>query len=890
MQPPGPLLVPDDADVALLWLFGNTIGWNEVRTAEEPHLRHDLRFIDGAGAVRALAFPRPVNCPSWYLARVRIPADWPRPLRWTGVGFTGCTNRTPRWLLLDTLTFVHERLAASLSTEVTLDDVPFPTAVSAILPPLRAGEARNRIEEEAGLYRLTYAGSDGKLAYVYRPVNGTLADVEAVWTAPGGASERLLLAAESGPIVELEGHRYGPTAAAGARTCLERSVTATSVTTRWEWGTPGGAVRYTLALAVHGRSLVAEISSEERVFAGFSPGLLQAVRPPRPVALPYWSYGIDPDGRDGMVMIVGDVFVSGFPDLFRSRASTLDFGSRLSHSASALLATPAHYCPGVVYTPASDGRRAALCERFVFTIAPEVQDVLPVVPHAASPNRERLAPCLHATVNPNAGRLDESLAEWRQLAAYGVRDVYIRHFPSLWADDDQGPQEWTLTEHAAPVAGDVAVRRYLDELSQFGFLPVMYTNYTDLQPFAAEFDWDRVAWLPNRDLDPYCWYGSYPLKPLRAVELEAFYAPRIAQRFGTRGSFCDVHTAVAPWHKLDFDARLPGAGQFGTTYRCYAKLLLNERDAYGAVYSEGSRHWLYAGLHDGSDAELRSHRPHREPFLVDFDLLRLHPLGMDAGMSWFSRYVRDEAAVRELGGIEAALDRFTAATVAFGHQGTFTFHSLRGYRSDLRTWYLLSPLQRLYAMAPVAAIAYRDPVSGQMLDSSAALRTGVYRQSQVQVRYATGLELQVNGSLTESWPTKRGDRDLALPPSGFLGAGPAGVLVYSGLVGTARADYSAFGEVRFVDARGVRRPVEEFDTDGAAILRRVGAGLWNVWPLGNVTCLRVRADALGLTALPTAATFDEDGSETSRSPASLADGWLTIPVDRMPFRVEVRAE
>jgi hypothetical protein len=39
--------------------------------------------VDGKEQVRQLWFPTPINYPSWYVARARLPADWPRPLQWT---------------------------------------------------------------------------------------------------------------------------------------------------------------------------------------------------------------------------------------------------------------------------------------------------------------------------------------------------------------------------------------------------------------------------------------------------------------------------------------------------------------------------------------------------------------------------------------------------------------------------------------------------------------------------------------------------------------------------------------------------------------------------------------------------------------------------------------
>ncbi|MBM3498269.1 MAG: hypothetical protein FJX74_06315 [Armatimonadetes bacterium] len=622
---------------------------------------------------------------------------------------------------------------------------------------------------------------------------------------------------------------------------------------------------------------------------GVAGGHLAGAADARFVPFPYWSWQVWDSGRDGGVVVAGEAFVSGFPDWYRSRASTLTWGAELSHDPAALLPAAVTYVPGVRYDTRTDGARNPVRERFIFTVSSEVTQVLPNIPHPPSPNREKLAGSCHYT-GGQARVLGAQLEEWRRLAAYGVRDVYIRHFDGMWSDIPQGTQEWTLTEHAAPVAGDVAVRKYLDALTELGLLPVLYTNYTDLQPVAAEFDWDMIAQLPDGDLSDYCWPGSYPIKPLRAAELEAKYAPRIAARFGTRGSFCDVHTAVAPWHKLDFDARLPGAGEFGTTYRSYGKLLLNERATYGAVYSEGSAHWLYAGLADGSDAQLRAPRPCLEPFLVDFDLRKIHPLEMDAGMSWLDRYVdspEDEAA---LGGPEAAHDRFTAATLAFGHQGTFTQRAFRGYSADLKTYHLLTPLQRLYAMRKAEVIRYRDPGSGALLSTSDAVRSGAYRHSQVYVRYETGLEVWVNGSLTEAWAVESGGETYRLPPSGFLAQGPEGLLVYSAQTDAGRVDFAACAGTWFIDARGTRQTVGPFDTDGAAILRRNANGAWTLWPLGSPGVLRLQATPLGIGPGPAVFVVGESG-EQPRPVEMPPDGeWLSVPLGEAPFALVLQPE
>ena len=891
LRPRRPLPVPDDADVARLWLMGRTYGWSKTLTEEEPILWHWLEFGDGAGKTHMLRFKRGITYPFWYVARRRLPSDWPRPLVCTGVGFGGCTNRKPRPLILDALVFAQDSLAKTLTTQVRLDDMPFPTSPDGLLPSQLAGAFTNRIEKTADGCVLEYKGGDGRLRYVYRPMTGTLTDIEVAWRSTSGeaVTQRFRIAAEGGPVVEIAGRSYPPSSTHLTRTCAVFDVAADRVRTRWRCEAKGGSAEYALDLSVKGKSLLVEVEASDEALSGLVAGQLGGVRDARFVDFPYWTWVAWDWGRDGGVVVAGDVFVSGFVDWYRSRASRITFGPpAVSHRPEALTAGDVAFAPGVEYLARSDGRRNPLRERLIFTVSPDVREALPNIPHPASPNAAKLAAYVHYT-GGQARRLREQLDEWRDLHDYGVDKVYIRHFDGMWSDFPQGTQEWTLTEHAAPIVGDVAMKRYLDELRGMGFMPVLYTNYTDLQPVAAEFDWDKINLLSNGDISDLCWPGSYPIKPLRAVDLEARYAPRIAKRFGTQGSFCDVHTAAAPWGKVDYDARLPGAAQFGTTYRCFAKLLLNERKAYGAVYSEGSIHWLYAGLHDGSDGQLRGPHPHREPFLVDFDLLKIHPKQMDAGMSWISRYVQTPEEAKELGGTEAAQDRFTAATIAFGHQGAFTGYRFREYRTDIKTYYMVQPVQMLYAMRQATDIRYRDARGdGRMLSTSDAIRSGAYTHSQVYVRYDSGLEVRVNGSFDADWPVAAAGEPYVLPPSGFVCSGP-GLLVFSVTLAGGRADYRRTDDTLFVDARGRMQRVREVMTDGAAIVRKRGESGWSVWPLGRLSALKIDIEALGLRQPLAVVALGREGQALSSAQATLDNGLVVLPMHDEAFRYELSA-
>ncbi|HJN17166.1 MAG TPA: hypothetical protein QGH10_16795, partial [Armatimonadota bacterium] len=100
LRPPQPLPVADEADVARIWIMGRSQVWVPRRPAEEAILSHWVEVRDSGGETRHLRNHHNMGYPYWYVARSRIPADWPRPLVCTGIGFSGCTNPQPRTFLL----------------------------------------------------------------------------------------------------------------------------------------------------------------------------------------------------------------------------------------------------------------------------------------------------------------------------------------------------------------------------------------------------------------------------------------------------------------------------------------------------------------------------------------------------------------------------------------------------------------------------------------------------------------------------------------------------------------------------------------------------------------------------------------------------------------------
>ena len=67
-------------------------------------------------------------------------------------------------------------------------------------------------------------------------------------------------------------------------------------------------------------------------------------------------------------------------------------------------------------------------------------------------------------------------------------------------------------------------------------------------------------------------------------------------------------------------------------FYAFGQVMLHQQEVWnGPVYSEGGNHYYYAGLITGNKSDDRGYNLARDPWLVDFDLRKLHPLGCDVG-------------------------------------------------------------------------------------------------------------------------------------------------------------------------------------------------------------------------------------------------------------------
>ncbi len=405
------------------------------------------------------------------------------------------------------------------------------------------------------------------------------------------------------------------------------------------------------------------------------------------------------------------------------------------------------------------GTRNDCFERFFVTLSPRYEEVLPTLPNPKSPYMHVTG--THVWRAHGASNRKSDAAHWTNIWRHGMRECVITDHETGWRD---GGESFTFRTKAAPGKGGDQGQYDYARLMQdkLGFVYGPYNNFTDFAPVNEFWSFDLISRTPDNQLQG-AWMRCYAPKPARAVEYCARLAPIIQEKFHFSTAYCDVHTAVAPWERVDYDSRVPGAGTFAATFYSYGEIMLHQKQAWkGPVYSEGNHHFYYSGLTDGNYAQDRGYDIPNSPWLVDLDLRKMHDLSCNFGMGAESMfYGENRPLAAGPDGKDAYTDRFLAATVAFGHPG---FLCSGGMDKTLRGYYMIQQLAANYTLSPVKRIGYLDE-AGRLLDTSAAIASGAYRRNQIVTEYANGTVTMVNGNKTERM--KYGDWEL--PPNGYSG-------------------------------------------------------------------------------------------------------------------------
>ncbi len=646
-------------------------------------------------------------------------------------------------------------LPSPASTLETLTPSPTPQAAplqglaGLAAPPAPAQECRDRVWQEADSFLFECQAGEQRLRYRYTPATGSLHDL----TVQLDERPPFYPSFYGGPIF-LFGDRQIPIWDAETLTLshAEPLLSADGLEITWRAALGEQEIAYTYRLSLHGRTLRLQATSPTAEIPAFSFDRSEETPGARLLSIPYLAT-FDLLFYDGL-------FLSAYFDWTQSNASYYEKVSEPYSERSF------HFSQMAFYQPDTDGQRQPLHEVLYLTVSDRLADVLPALPNPPSPHRATLAG--RTVVDFWAEEpFAETQARVQALHERGLTDLLlIRHPWQRCGYDDCYP---SVLPARAEWGGDSALQSLSQAARRAGDLFALHENYVDVYPNADRWSPDDLALDPQGDPRP-AWFNqttgqqAYLLSPFRALEIARPISPEIHRRYATSAAFLDVHTAVPPWEKTDYRAEQAGSARFGPVFQAYIDLLTFLRAAHqGPVLSEGGAHFLYAGWVDGVEAEYQDglDEGHTTPPLVDFALLRLHPLMVNYGVGYFPRYFSQAGQLKWGGYTLEDQHHYLATQIAFCHAGYIDSPELFDSAEDWLAWVertarLVAPIHQRCAAAQAVRILYR--VDGALAPVEQAI--AAQELSQVFVQYDNGLQVYVNRHPDQPWPV-----DLAFTPS-----------------------------------------------------------------------------------------------------------------------------
>jgi hypothetical protein len=445
------------------------------------------------------------------------------------------------------------------------------------------------------------------------------------------------------------------------------------------------------------------------------------------------------------------------------------------------------------YFSKTDGTFNRVHEQLEVAISSDLDAVLPMPGRTPSPYRSVLSGRTVLDIWDKGFRpVQQDLAD---LGDFGLEKcVAIIHNWQAAGYDNALPEHFPADPR---LGGNGGLQAAIAQGKKDGCLVALHENYVDYYPNYPNFD-DRAIAL-NSDgsrmtsyLNKSTGIQSFATKPGWMVSNAKTQSPALHQTLGTTADFLDVNSAVWPsWHG-DMDAKAPSAAMLTAFLHDNASLWAYERSVHnGPVFGEGNEHWYYSGLLDGVEAQLGAgatpmNTGESLPLFVDFDLLTIHPLQVNHGMGYYSRWTRPGTTMSTL-----QLDAYRMQEIAFGHApflGQGTWNDISKALIEIN---LVGPVAARYATYAADSIKYY--VNGEWVSSSVAAPAGHFET--VQVNYHNGLKIVANSSPTALKWTR-----LNLPQYGWAAEGPD-LLAYTAQCGDTICDYAQTGSSIFANAR-----------------------------------------------------------------------------------------
>ena len=810
VRPPKPIpFTEKDVDAFSLWIVGNNWGWTTDPTT--PRVRVKLLFADLSGKETELPLAT-VNWKEWFLCYRMIPKELLASFKdggsFTGIRVVAGTNTEDRTLYFDSLcVFKEERapLAFSQRPRPGIDlfegqplgvntgetRLPFPTNEDTVIPDSSANLVKPAFHFYGDGCDFVYEGTDGTLVYDYRPRSGNWSDLSARWNE----SEPFRPCVDGG-VTSLVG-ASGNVESVGTAELLKFEATDYGARAVWKLSSETASAQVEYRFQLKGKSLVIDTLAKGGNVPEVVFGRVAELGAARVVTSPYYLY--DYAQRPGFGIITtkdaapedaSTLFASAHIDWYRSGASYLRGRNGVEGKTATLNG-------GAEYRVKTDGKRNDVYERFILTFSPVFEEVLPTIANPASPYRAIAGRGVWRAHGATTRENDKRY--WSDVYRHGMRHLIVTDHEVCWRD---GGESFTFRTKPAPAKGgdegwfDYA--RFMQD--KLGFVYGPYNNFTDFAPVNEYWSPDMISRRDDWSLQE-AWMRCYAPKPIRAVEYCEKLTPINEEKFHFSCAYCDVHSSVPPWTRTDYDERVPGAGTFMSVYYPYGEIfLLQKKNWDGPTYSEGPHHCFYAGLVDGNYGQDQPYNMFLNPWFVDFDLRKIHDLEVDFGMGnvgMFAPGYSPKTAEEK----SDLIDRFIAATLAFGHSGFFAADY--GWPLTGRAYFMTQQIAAHYTQSSADSIRYFD-ANGDGYETSEALKRDLVKRSQVCVVYKDGTTVVANGSKTEGMTAKLGDRVVELPPNGYAAWTADGKVLVESFLSDAqrRFDYCESPEYVWFDARG----------------------------------------------------------------------------------------
>ncbi len=793
-----PILLKEPWDCINFWNYGDHWLWGEPLWTTAMDL--SVLIEDAEGKVHKIKMVQDgygkINYKYWFLNHLKLKDKISDPSKFLGFNFKSNTSVVgeEHTLFLESV-YIYKEELKPLTFRKLPEKMPFPLREQTILPINKTKKYKNALKKTGDSYFFTYKAADASIVYEVDP-DLFLKDIKVQYNG----HKKVTITNGAEIVLDMEGDIVWKV--------KDQRIKNDTLFVSYLAGNSKVKQQFLTWYTIKQKSLICgvEEQGDSGLVSEIKLGATDVSADAKLIPIPILNYN---NKERPNLLYSNDLFYFTMFDWYYSNASLFYAGRSKIKEAKAV------YNGGVKYIPLTNGKRNLLREKLFINVSPDVQEVFPTIDNPKSKKKSVQANRLWViNGGTDLGKLGEFVTDLR---SKGLEKVTIRYHEGFWR---KGGESYTFKLQPNPALGVEKIKDYVAFVKSNDWNVGLYTNYTDYAPVNSNWNEDWVKRGPNGEWQ-VSWSRCYAPKPQIAWEQEAYFATKIQKIFNTNHSYCDVHTAVSPMTRVDYDYRVPGAGTFRHVFNCYGLLLMNESKVYGTVYSEGGNHWWYAGLLDGNYA---NGNLDKLPVFPDFSLMQVHTKEMDAGNTY-------------------AKESYLAYTLAYGNIG-----KLSEGLDAVKRYAMLQPLQKEYVMVPVNKIEYFD--NGVAYNSSEAIKKDLIKASKLHLEYETGFQVYTNFS-DEEWKVQVNNKDYILPKYGVLAFQPNSNLIsFSGKNSASKngskIDKIISDELCYIDTFGELVNKGSLRGAGSYMLKKEKSG-WEIIPFGNSDLIDFDKDLLQLS-------------------------------------------